>query len=359
MRWLQGVYWFSVVMRWKDGAKKIDRIEHAIRVALENHPVFSIQVDWMGRHYVAVLNDILHGPFHYVTLSKEGEDVLIHAGLNRILGDGISISILCEDVERVYNGLPLEHDDYWGYLAQYEQQKYEAHYENSRKWLTQEFADKSVPVRPTIDRRCLMTLLPPKAGLYEDDYTSLLAKIEHLKGEQFISHEGVFSLCAALAIAEYCGTDEAALTWAYEGRETAEEQRIFGSLHRDVPFIIRKSKIENRESAIRETRTQIRQGIAHSDYPYTLTAPYNRRWNDAVNVLRVEDPEDMQRKSLLPVEIVSIPKQKYAYALLDVEIHEKEESLQLVYRYSATHYKPESIRRFAALVRKYVLWLID
>ena len=222
-----------------------------------------------------------------------------------------------------------------------------------------EFADESVPVRPTIDRRWITTLLPPKPGLYEADYTSLHKKIEHLKEEQFISYEGIFSLCAALAIAEYCGTNEAALTWAYEGRETEDEQYVFGSLHRDVPFQIRKSKIDNRESAIRETRNQIRSGIAHSDYPYTLTPPYTKRWNYAVNVLRAADPEDMLQLLSIPLAIESVPKQKYAYALLDIEIHEKAESLQLVYRYSATHYKPESIQRFAALVRKYIEWLVE
>ena len=78
-----------------------------------------------------------------------------------------------------------------------------------------------------------------------------------------------------------------------------------------------------------------------------------------MNVLRVADVEDMLRNISLPIEIVSIPEQKYAYALLDIEIHEKAESLQLVYRYSATHYKLESIRRFAALVRKYIEWLVE
>lgn len=178
---------------------------------------------------------------------------------------------------------------------------------------------------------------------------------------EYLSFEGIFSLCAALSIADSCKTDEAALTWAYEGRETDKEQHIYGSLHRDIPFKINhKSEIINHKSVlIREARNQIRSGIAHSDYPYTLTAPYSKRWNYAVNVLRVKDSEDVLQKISLPIEIVSTPKQKYAYALLDVEIHEKEDSLQLVYRYSATHYKPESIQKFAALVRKYVEWLID
>ena len=345
-RWMPGVYRFPVSYVWKNGAKDFDRIERAVRTALANHPVFQMQTDWKGLHYAAHIKDILHGPYHDIDLSINGEDVLILVSASRILGDGRSAEILMEDIQRTYQGKPLETDDYWGYVAHYEQLKSEPHYQKSRDWLIKEFADENIPVRPTIDRRWLTTLLPPKAGLYEDNFTALHEKISRLKEEQFISYEGIFSLCAALAIADYCGTENAALTWAYEGRETEDEQRIYGSLHRDVPFQLNhKSEIINQKSElIRLARNQIRQGIAHSDYPYTLTAPFSKRWNYAVNVLRVPELEY---------------ESKYAYALLDVEIHEKAESLQLVYRYSATHYKTESIKRFAALVRKYVLWLIN
>ena len=358
-RWMPGVYRFPITLRWKNGAKEKDRIEKATRLALENHPVFSMQVDRKGMHYSSKRKDILHGKYHRFSLSEDGEDVLIQAELNRILGDGKSMEILAEDLERAYNGFPLEADDYWGYVARYEQQKKGAHYQDSHEWLKQEFADDIIPVRPAIDRRWIATLLPPQAGLYIDDYTVLHESINRFCKENILSFEGFFSLCTALAIAEYCGTDEAALTWAYEGRETPEEQRIFGSLHRDVPFEIRKSIADNRESAIREARNQIRSGIAHSDYPYTLTAPYNKRWNYAVNVLRVNDVKDMLCAANLPIEIVSIPELKYAYALLDVEIHEHQDDLSLWFRYSATHYKESSIRRFAALVRKYVEWLLE
>ena len=359
--WMPGVYRFPAILRWKDGAKEKDRIENAFRRAFENHPVFSMQIERKGMHYASELKDILHGNYHDIKIHTCGSDVQISLFGSRILGDGRSAEIFIEDIERAYKGLPLEPDDYWLYVARYEHHKSEPHYSLSRDWLISEFADESVPVHPTIDRRWLTTLLPPKAGLYEDDYTAWHEKIEQLKEAHFISYEGIFSLCTALAIAEYCGTDKAALTWAYEGRETEDEQRIVGSLHRDIPFKIKVKgeRLKVKDELIKEARDQIRQGIAHSDYPYTLTAPYNKRWNYAVNVLRVPDPEVFQSLTGLPLEIVSIPKQKYAYALLDVEIHERAELLQLVYRYSATHYKPESIRRFAELVRKYVLWLID
>lgn len=359
-RWMPGVYRFPMTFLWRGGASEKDRIEHAIRTALTNHPVFQMRIDWRGLHYASPLKDILHGRYHDIHLSVAGEDVIISITASRILGDGRSIGILLENIEHAYKDLPLEKDDYWGYVERYEQQKTKSHYQNSRDWLMNEFSDERVPVRPTIDRLCLSTIFQPKVGLYEDNYTASREKIARLSKEQFISYEGIFSLCTALAIADYCNTDNAALTWAYDGREKPDEQRIYGSLHRDIPFQIQKSQITNNKSdLIRLARNQIRSGIAHSDYPYTLTAPYNKRWNYAVNVLRVEDAEDMLRKISLPIEVVSIPKQKYAYALLDVEIHEKAESLQLEYRYSATHYKPESIRRFAALVRKYVEWLIE
>ena len=360
-RWMPSIYRFPATLRWKGGAQKKDRIEQAIRSALANHPVFGMQVDWKGRHYAAEQKDILHGRYHKIELSVEGEDVIIQAEISRILGDGRSLEVLLEDIERAYKGLPLEPDDYWDYVARYEQQKSDPHYTGSRDGLMKEFADESVLVRPTIDRRWMTTLLPPKAGLYEEDYTALHERIERLKEEYFISYEGIFSLSAALAIAEYCGTEKAALTWAYEGRERPEEQRVFGSLHRDIPFQINhKSKIINQKSdSIRLARNQIRSGIAHSDYPYTLSAPYSKRWNYAVNVLRGFEVEDIVGDIDLPLEIVSVPQQKYTYVLLDVEIHEKAKSLQLAYRYSATHYKPESIHRFAALVRKYVEWLIE
>lgn len=359
MRWTPSVYRFPMRFVWIGGANEKERIEQAIRKAVHNHPVFAMNVDRKGRHYACMDKDFLHGPYMKMDLQERGDDLIITACFNRILGDGRSGQILLEDVKRAYEGLPLEPDDYWGYVAQYELSKASPHYKTSHDWLINEFADESIPVRPTIDRRWLPTILPPKAGIYTEDYTSMLKQVSNLVNNHHLTLDGVFSLCAALAIAEYCGTDAAALTWAYEGREKPEEQRIFGSLHRDVPFFIRKSKIENRESAIRFARNQIRQGIAYSDYPYTLTYPYTKRWNYAVNVLHVTDMEDFLPTLDLPLKLEPMPEQKYAYALLDIEILEHTDSLQLRYRYSATHYKPESIRRFADLVRKYVEWLID
>lgn len=361
-RWTSHVYWFEMKWRWPNGASHEERLFQAVRTAMDNHPILRARIDRHGMQLDSQSDDVLHGPYHDVQLWRDGNDMYGKARWSRILGDARSEQIVFEDFFRAYRGESLEADDYWDYIERYEQQKAEPHYGISKSWLVREFADETVPVRPTIDRLWLRTILPMKPGLLVEDYKDLQPQIQSITTNYYIPIDGIFSLCVALAIAEYCGTDEAALTWAYEGRETPEEQQICGSLHRDVPFRIKaKGRMDEwrKEDLIKEARNQIRQGIAHSDYPYTLTAPYTDRWNYAVNVLHMRNNVELEKSIPLPIEVIPASPQKYAYALLDVEIHESAESLQLVYRYSATHYKESSIHKFAALVRKYVEWLIN
>ena len=360
-RWMPSLYTQRIMFRVAGGAAQVERWREALEEAFLCHPVFSARIDRKAQQYAKPANNILEGKYHRVSLQIQGNDLLINGYISRILGDGTSLAILMDDIRRAYNGELLAEDDYWGYLEYVEQQKQSDHYRISHNWLINEFADASIPVHPTLDRR-LWTLLPPQVGLYQMDFSDLHKSIYRFAKENMLSLDGLFSLCAALAIAEYCGTDAAALTWAYEGRERPEEQRIFGSLHRDIPFQIKnlQSPISNLKSdLIREARNQIRSGIAHSDFPYTLTKPFTKRWNYAVNVLRVEDEHELIKLLPQPIQILPSAPQKYAYALLDVEIHESFDHLHIMYRYSATHYKPESIQKFAALICKYVEWLIN
>lgn len=354
-RWMPRIYRGTATLRFPHRAGDKERVEQALRAAVANHPVFRMRTDRHGNHYDAPLPDPLHGRYHDLAVQAQGEDLLLTASMDRILGDGRSIAIALDDFCRAYRGEQLPPDDYWAYVDAFGKSKLSARYANSRAWLLREFADQTVPVHPKTDRR-LWTLLPPKAGLLTEDYTALLPAIQRLSGNSLLSLDGFFSLCAALAVAGYNGTAEAALTWAYEGRERPGEQRVFGSLHRDIPFHIRRSA--DREALLKETRAQMRSGIARSDYPYTLTPPYTKRWNYAVNVLRIPSADDLLSLFPITAELLPAPPQKYAYALLDIEIHGSQDSLNILYRYSATHYKEESIRRFAALLRQNAEWLL-
>ncbi len=339
-------------------------VRNILEKVLLNHPVFQMRVNRKGMQFAEKNVNPFDGPYHKIILKQEEGYLLMELYMNRLLGDERSLQILIKDIIDTYFGKTIEKDKYWEYVAKIEFNKESVHYKNSKNWLLEEYTS-DLPVRPTIDRWCLWTILPARAGVCTIDMSYIHKKIMSLNDEKHLTLDGFMSLCTGLAIAEYCGTDAAALTWAYDGREAPEEQHIFGSLHRDVPFkISRKSKLErgemaSREELIREARNQIRAGIAHSDYPYTLTPPYTKRWNYAVNVLRVYDINEVLKYIPVPFEILSMPSPRFAYAMLDVEILEKTDSLYIRFRYSATHYRESSIRRFADLIRKYAEWLVQ
>lgn len=336
------------------------RLKKAFEVALRNHPVFSMRVDEEGKQEYRPAADIWHGQYYSVDFCEEGEGLRIDISHNRILGDALSEQVWLNNLFRAYQGLPLHSDNYLDYLERMERDKQYQRYTADKDWLEREFGNVACPVHPHTDIP-LDTPCVPIEGMLLEDYSACQELLLACGEEHLLPLTAIFSLASALAIMEYNGTDEAALTWAYDGRETPEEQHIFGSLHRDIPFKInQQSTINNQKSdLIRMARKQYREGIAHSAYPLTLTKPHTDIWNYALNVLVQPSATQLLANCPFAIEVVfPTDEPQVAYALLDVEIFD-EEQLHIQYRYSASHYQPESIQRFAALVRKYVEWLID
>lgn len=365
IRCVPWVYMFEARWCWPGQKKELKRLETAVAQVFNHHPIFRMHVDAHGYQTYKSTPATLKGQYYTVKLWTKGEDVYGRFRWNRILGDAKSINLAVENFIRAYNGEVLPTDEYLSYLEIQSQIQLSPHYAESKAWLETTFADVQVPVRPLIDRKRLQTILPMRVGIIKDDYRNLSADINRFSQDNMLTLDGFFSLCVAFAIAEYCDTDSAALTWAYEGRETPMEQHIFGSLHRDIPFQISRINPDtnqpySREELVRQARRQIRLGIAHSDYPYTLTYPQTDRWDYAVNIIRNQNPDEWLSASPIPITLLPMPKQRIAYAMLDVEIIEAQGGVEeLLFRYSATHYKQESMQRFAAMIKQYALWLLS
>ena len=353
------VYYTSFGLRVNKQEVEVARLKNAVEQVISNHPVLSMHVDEEGMQAYKPADEILHGQYYSVDFRDEGEYVQIDISYNRILGDAISGHVWFDNLCRAYQGLPLQQDNYLDYIEHVERDKQSLRYEADKEWLEREFGNVTYPVHPRTDVPLNTPCVPIEGSLWED-YSDWKEKLNALEKEHLISLTAIFSLASSLAIMAYNNSYEAALTWAYDGRETPENLHIFGSLHRDIPFRIRKPEIGNQKSdLIRLARKKYREGIAHSTFPYTLTKPHTDIWNYALNVLVQPSPEQLIKNSPFAFEMVTPTEEpRMAYALLDVEIYD-EDHLHIHYRYSATHYKPESIQKLAALVRKYVEWLID
>jgi len=318
---MPGVYDFP--FRFCFDAQKVDveRLKKAIAMAIANHTIFHR----FGKQY-----------YDIKVWTKEGIGYC-EGHLNRILGDVHSAILLIDDIGRAYLGLPLEKDNYEAYMRGYLDNQLTERYMEHKSRMEERYGWLSCPVRPTLDY-------------------PLGEEAKWLRGEMVIKTGGkvhpklstMQQVCLAttIAIMDYCGTDEAALTWAYLGREKEIDQHIFGSLHKDIPMRIHRA--EKVDDYIRQVRNECRQGIACSDYPITLTPPYTETWNYAVNVL--EQPNLKQALAELPFALRLMPidegKDRLAYSLLDIEAGDG----QLAFKYSASHYKKESMERFARMV---------
>jgi len=325
---IPGVYDFHLTLQFDPKQVRIDQLRKAIQTAVDNHPVFAL----LGTKY-----------YNFAVREEKGIGYL-YMMLNRILGDGQSMIVLAEDIGRAYLELPLGKDDYVGYVHRYLANQQTERYAAHKAELIDRFGEVTYPVRPTTD-------FPLET---EGDWIlgELVVPIDGTHPSELSLNQTV-CLATAMAIMDYCRTDEAALTWAYLGRETIEDQRIYGSLHKDIPMRIQRASTV--KEYIRQVRQECRKGIACSDYPLTLTAPYSNIWNYAVNVL--EQPNLVEALAEFPIPLQPIESEKdaprLAYSLLDIEIEED----MLRFKYSATHYKAESMEHFAQMVVENMGWI--
>lgn len=336
----------------------IARLQDSVEIALRNHPVFSTIVSKNGEQSYYSSDNILKGQFHSIEYLFEGGKFTLLFEFSRILGDSYSFRLLYQDVFRAYKGKPLFEDKYFEYLQRYEQLKTTPLYEENRLWYEEGFSMVDYSVRPNVDTNQPISQFGTEKS-YMDDLTDIKSRLQHVCDQYKLSVSQCISLCVTLAIMDYNNTNSAALTWAYLGRETIEDMTIFGSLHRDIPIKITRKGEANaqKQDLLKQIQTQMTQSIAHSLYPYTLLAPQNQIWNYAVNVMTSITEDRLLQYASIPVQL-HIDENRQAMSLLDIDVCD-DGVFVIAYRYSATHYKPESIRKFAALVRKYVEWLVE
>ena len=335
---------------------EVVRLQDSIEKALRNHPVFSIIITDQGEQYFQPSNNILKGQFHSIKYQIKGNNLIILFEFNRILGDSYSFRLLFQDIFRAYSGKTLFEDKYLDFLYRYEQLKNTSQYKNDRQWYEENFGQVNYSVRPNVDTNQPLSQFGEEAT-FVDDLTDVKPQLLRICDQYQLSTSQYISLSGILAIMDYNGTDSAALTWAYIGRETMDEMAIFGSLHRDIPVKIIKKENSQKQDLLEQIQSQMKHSIAHSLYPYTLLAPQNDLWNYAVNVLTSISEKRLTQYTPIPVQL-SIDNNRKAMSLLDIDVCD-DGDLIIVYRYSATHYKESSIRRFAALVRKYAEWLLQ
>lgn len=315
------------------------RLHIALEKTLRCFGVFEMEVNKEGRQYRVARENIFVGPFHEVKIDEEDNLTTLTIRINRILGDEISLILFLQTLDRCYQGEEPVADNYWQWLETEEQRRTTDRYAEHYRMLSEQFDSVDYPVAPAADNQHGES----KDGLLLFDLQEFEQKIESFKQEWLLSLNSLMVLATGMTIMEMEDTEKAGLTWAYDGRETEQEQRIFGSLHRDVPIMLER---DTWEKMISQTRKRIREGIRLSDYPYTLTAPRDSVWHKAVNVIIEPSREGL----CLPEGVTIEEMQSDEHVHLDVEVFERPLRMQL--RYDAGCYTEQRIEEFAKQIKE-------
>ncbi len=345
---------FPITLRLEASTVEESRLHDAVETALHNHPVFAMRIDDNGmQHY----DKDYRTPYLTYEITADEQYVYLKMTFNRILGDATSLMLLLSDIDKAYHNEALLHDGYIDYLAKMQERSASSEYLRHKKELHETFDSIECMTYPQPDNNA--TMVDSTMAVLYDDYSAEQKAITQFCEKRNISLNILFSHATALALMDYNNCDEAALTWAYIGRETAEEQHIFGSLHRDVPLLVRRSESMTTAKALDTTRRSMEKGIMLSDYPYTFLAANRQRWKNAVNVLVQPDLAEILEQCRLPFEYVEEEnlEPQPAYCMLDIEVTEN--PLLVAFRYSAAHYAEQSMQRFASMIHKTIESIVN
>lgn len=340
---------FCVTMRTSAMQVDVERLRTAVETVLQHHPIFSMRIDDSGlQHYERNYRT----PYISFDISEENGEVCFLVRANRILGDATSFALLLNNISLAYMGEPLPKDNLLHFLHERQRHPLSPSWEKSRERLCSACESSREWLHSQFDNLTAPTTITPDIPFGKEEHSSLAIWQESLEGYSIQDNANtVLTLATALAIMDYNDTDEAALTWAYVGRETAEQQAIFGSLHRDVPFVLSRKENVSYGEMLAEARRQIEQGIIHSDYPYTFLAERRDVWRNAVNVLI--QPTFVPEMCGAQWSFSLLPASDEAYCALDVEFTQS--PLTLTIKYSSGNYGEQSIQRFASLIKKNII----
>ena len=260
---------------------------------------------------------------------------------HHIILDGISVAVLFQDIQKVYDGQEVTRDSWFSYLQEREAEKSSPHYAESRKWHENFYGHVDFCGYPHTDfpagGQNRQGLLSVNTGIHTE-------ALEILRKYR-LTHTEFFNAVSLIATAEYNHDPRVLITWCYKGRYKKAHHSIVGMMLQDIPVYVNMQGLSSSDifAAVRE---QTKSCLAHRDYPYTsldekmlnddnLCVIYHGRIHDAYSIDIFEGFVEIENKKAGSENI------------LDIEIEETDHGLDMLFNYAAHRYKPESIQRFA------------
>ena len=170
--------------------------------------------------------------------------------------------------------------------------------------------------------------------------------LEELEKKTGLGKNGFFMAAELLGIAALNGKKNVLVPWVYKGRDSKYQEKILGLLFRELPVAVSLAPEISLKDLFADIREQIRDGIAHSDYPY-IDRDAIVGTNDHFIFIYQQDNWNMLHEMPLELEDVYIDiADLAAQTAVDVQILDTEEGLVMLLDYCRDRFPEEVIQHF-------------
>jgi hypothetical protein len=262
--------------------------------------------------------------------------------IHHLISDGYSIKLFFDEINACMadpeHKLPEDH--YYYLLKRYNDRKSSDTYREAENYYRENYYEKG-----NLKNASLMLKRDHDSGENKSGMEMIPLPIK--KSSQ--TNNLFFMTAAALAIAEYNGTDRAFLYWIHEGRDSSEDMSAFGYMIKTLPFYLVTKKGETSKQVLQRAKEQVEFAKTHAEYPFLSTMPQVSsliRFVYQKNLISERSPVEAAEEQ---IRLDLSDRGAVGSLGIGVVDNDGDDKLILGVKYSSSMYDKESIIRFCSI----------
>ena len=265
-----------------------------------------------------------------------------------VIADGNSMEILMADIARSLQGSTLAEDLTFQTLQKEADSKGTETYSRDVAYFRNRYDKEGWHTRPKPDYDTDKNILDTITG----DFQFSKERVFTLCRNYGLGKNDFYAVAAALAISIYNKTQNVMLSWVWNGREEASEQRSIGLFYKDFPIAFTIENKTKLKDLLSQAKEQTLEGIAHGSLSY-FDRPGLYQGHDVLCLLYQGDMYNCDKySSFMKKTAVSLDTDEFPCACgnsPELEILDSREEFGFIFDYNAAEYKRESMEKFLSL----------
>ncbi|WP_026511208.1 non-ribosomal peptide synthetase [Butyrivibrio sp. LC3010] len=360
----------------------MDRLAEAIKEVIKGHPVFmtkfffteegvmqkfcpsepEIRVEEVSEADMVDIMETLVRPYKMVDnylyrmrlfLTERGGYLFID--IHHCIADGTSLNILLRDIQKAYQGEPLDKDYYYAYLnklSTYVSDTPEGfeNYEKSFHEITDWTAKPEIDIESRDNTR----------GIIKSDIPVSKASFDIISEKYGVGKNPFIIAATVMALAAETKKNDILLGWIFDGRVNELEKSQVGLVIKDKLLCVRLLDDMTLSDFLKTIVKKIEMGITYYDYDITMPEGHQIVSDDITCVIYQSNLLAFNAEGVLKYQLVELP-DKYGATenIINVEMIDGEIFPQLIIVYNSALYKEETIDGFMKKIAKSALKLAE